>query len=132
MPEYNMVPGGTLSVVSRTVTAVSAGENAKIVLLSFEAGNQTSVQNAAGSITVSYTGSTLEGEGGFVQAFDIECPNDGLAYKGNQNDAEHIDVANIIATGSLIEIRTLPFYCNEHIGIADIGVSGTLTHINEL
>ena len=133
MPEYDMVPGGTLSTVTRTVTAASAGGDAKVVLLSFAAGNQTSVQNAAGPITVAYNGSTMMGDGGFVQAFELECPIDGLAYKGGQNDAEHIEISAITATGVLkkIEYRDAKSG-DEHIEISSITATGTLTRVDDI
>lgn len=133
MPEYDMVPGGTLSSVSRTVTAAAAGGDAKVVLLSFAAGNQTSVQNAAGLITVAYNGTTLAGLGGFVQAFELECPIDGLAYKGGQNDMEHIEIIAITATGVLKRVGPMDLKSgDEHIEISSITATGTLTHVDDI
>ncbi len=132
MPEYDMVPGGTLSSVSRTVTAAAAAGDAKVVLLSFAAGNQTSVQNAAGPITVAYNGATLAGLSGFVQAFELECPIDGLAYKGGQNDVEHIEISGVTATGALKKIEYKNVKADEHIGISAITATGTLTHVDDI
>lgn len=133
MPEYDMVPGGTLSTVTRTVTAAAVGGDANVVLLSFAAGNQTSVQNAAGPITVAYNGATMAGLGGFVQAFELECLIDGLAYKGGQNDMEHIEISGITATGVLkkIEYRDAKSG-DEHIEISAITATGTLTHVDDI
>ena len=119
-------------VLSQMRVDLLGEEDLKMVVLHFAPGNQTSVQNAAGPIAVSYTGATLEGEGGFVQAFEIECPNDGLTFKGNQNDIEHIELINISAYGTLLRVEKLPFYNDEHIGIADISVAGSLIHIDDI
>lgn len=132
MPEYDMVPGGTMSTVTRTVTAAAAGGDAKVVLLSFAAGNQTSVQNAAGPITVAYNGATLAGLGGFVQAFELECPIDGLSYKGGQNDVEHIEISGVTATGILKKIEYRNVKADEHIAVSAITATGTLTHVDDI
>ena len=133
MPEYDKVPGGALSIVSRTVISVSFGDDMAIVLLGFAAGNQNSVQNAAGPITVSYNGTTLAGDGGFVQAFELECPIDGLAYKGGQNDEEHITISSIQAVGKLSKLSRSNYYAPaEHITIGNMTATGVLTHLNDI
>ena len=111
-----------------------AGEDDKnVISLHFPEGNQNSVQNAAAPITVAYNGATLAGEGGFVQAFELDCPIDGLIYKGDQNDAEHIEISSITATGILKKIEYRDAKSGyEHIEISSITATGTLTHVDDI
>ena len=104
-----------------------------VISLHFPEGNQNSVQNAAAPVTVAYNGATLAGDGGFVQAFELDCPIDGLEYKGDQNDAEHIDVKSIRAIGELKRVSYIG-YSNgaESINLASITATGTLTHVNDI
>ena len=104
----------------------------KTVVLHFAPGNQTSVQNAAAPISLAYTGSTLEGEGGSVQAFELECPNDGLEYKGGQNDVEHIEVSGVTALGILKKIEYKNTTEDEHIEISGVITTAQLIHVNDI
>ncbi len=108
-------------------------EDTKVIVINFAPGSQTSVQNAVQPIEVSYSGGFLAGDGGPVQAFELECPISGLEYKGSQNDIEHLEITGIAATGTLTQI----YYSNykssdEHLEIAEITATGTLTHIDDI
>lgn len=103
-----------------------------VISLHFPPGNQTSVQNAVAPIFLAYTGSTLEGEGGSVQAFELECPNDGLEYKGGQNDVEHIEVSGVTALGILKKIEYKNTTEDEHIEISGVITAAQLIHVNDI
>ena len=104
-----------------------------VISLHFPPGNQNSVQNAAAPITVAYNGATLAGDGGFVQAFELDCLIDGLEYKGDQNDAEHIEIKSIQATGELKRVYYRDYSGGaEHIELASVTATGTLTHVNDI
>ena len=107
-------------------------DDANVISVNFPPGNQNGVQNAISPITVAYNGATISGDSGFVQAFEIDCPIDGLVYKGDQDSEEHIELKNISATGVLVKIEKLNSNNNEHIEIAGINVTGTLTHIDDI
>lgn len=120
-------------VLSRMRVELLGADDSKVLVLHFAPGNRTSVQNAAEPITVAYNGATMMGDGGFVQAFEVECPNDGLIYKGDQNDAEHIEVTNIRAIGALTRLYYRDFSAGtEHIEITDITATGILTHVDDI
>ena len=107
-------------------------DDANVISVNFPPGNQNGVQNAISPISVAYNGATISGDSGFVQAFEIDCPIDGLVYKGDQDSEEHIELKNISATGVLVKIEKLNSNNNEHIEIAGINVTGTLTHIDDI
>ena len=133
MPVYDYVPGGTLSNATRAVTATATGADSKTLLLTFAAGNQNNIQNAAGNITVAYAGGTLQGEGGAVAAFTQTFTPNGLTPKPNQNDAEHIELC-VSAVGTLTQINytsTAPQDMG-HIEIASITATGTLTNVSDI
>lgn len=105
-----------------------------VIFLTFDAGVARSIQRAAGDITVAYDGSgSLIGEGGPVLAFEHTFTPADLDPKNNPNDAEHIEVVDIVATGILKQI----FYTDvdnggEHIALSNISAVGTLTRIDDI
>lgn len=120
-------------VLSQMRVELLGADDSKVLVLHFAPGNQTSVQNAAGTITVAYNGATMAGLGGFVQAFELECTIDGLAYKGGQNDAEHIEIASIQVTGTLARIKYSDYSCGaEHIEMTGVTATGVLTYIDDI
>lgn len=130
--EYNYVPGGTTATVTRTLDSVTAGDTADVIILTLPSGNVNSIQNAAGDVTVSYAGGTLAGEGGAVEQFELDFTPEDLIFKGDQNDAEHIEISNISATGTLMHIYYTDTKTDEHIEIANITATGTLTNIHDI
>lgn len=89
-------------------------------------------ESSAGNITVAYAGGSLMGEGGPVAAFTQSFSPSDLVYKGDQNDAEHIEMS-VTATGTLTRI----YYINtapQDMGHIEMSVTatGTLTNINNL
>ena len=105
-------------------------DDQNVISIHFPEGNQNSVQNAISEFNVSYNGLTLAGPGGFVEPFDIEVSNDGLIYKGDQHDAEHISVA-LQATGNLTRVYYSSVQETEHIEVS-LSAVGVLTHIDDI
>jgi hypothetical protein len=120
-------------VLSQMRVELLGAEDSKVLVLHFAPGNQTSVQNAAEPITVAYNGTTMMGDGGFVQAFELECPIDGLEYKGGQNDAEHIEIASIQAHGKLTRLYYSDYSTDAgHLELGNITATGVLIHVNDI
>lgn len=114
------------------VQIFDAGD-ANVVFLTFDPGNRNSIQRAAGDITVAYDGSgSLIGEGGPVLAFEHTFTPKELDPKNNPNDAEHIEIADIVATGGLTRIYYTDTRENEHIILSNITAVGTLTRIDDI
>lgn len=89
--------------------------------------------NAAGPITVVYSGGSIVGEGGPVEVFSETFIPTGLIAKPNQNAQEHISITSVIATGGLKKIVFTDTTTGaEHISIAGVAVTGKLTHINDI
>ena len=108
-------------------------DDKNVISLHFPEGNQNNVQNAAAPITVAYNGATLAGSDGFVQAFELSCPIDGLEYKGDQNDAEHIEINSIKVSGTLKRVYYSECSApDEHIEIGNITATGVLTHVDNV
>lgn len=134
VPMYDMVPEGTLSDVAVPVLSVSRHPTEEdTILLAFGEGNQSSIQNAAGPITVRYAGGTLSGEKGPVLSFVANFEPVGLAYKGGQNDAEHLEVLNISTVSALTRI----YYADcqapgEHLELVGCGATWALTRVDDI
>lgn len=109
---------------------IADADDQNVISIHFPEGNQNSVQNAISEFNVSYNGLTLSGAGGFVKPFDILVSNDGLVYKGDQNDAEHISLS-VQASGFLTKVTYSDTAETEHIEISITAV-GVLTHIDDL
>lgn len=103
-------------------------------LLTLPVGNQNSIQNAVGDVTVHYDGhGFIRGEGGGVQPFDFAFTPTDLTYKGDQNDNEHVEIADITADGKLIRVEyTDAKSGDEHVEISNITAVGVLTHIDDI
>lgn len=103
-----------------------------VILLLFAPGNTTSIQNAAGDVTVAYAGGNLIGQGGAVAAFTETFTPVGLVPKPDQNDAEHIEIG-VEAVGTLTRVYFTDVQDGgEHIDITGIEAVGTLTHIDDI
>ena len=91
-------------------------------------------ESAAGNITVAYDGTgTLAGVGGPVAAFSRIFTPAGLVFKGDQNDAEHIEISSITAAAALTQINYKSAYNGgEHLEIASITAVGTLTNVSDI
>lgn len=130
--QYNFVPGGSLSKVTRAITKIEQVDDYTI-LLYFNLGNTKSIQRAVGDITVAYDGSgSLIGQGGPVLAFEQTFTPEGLDPKNNPNGIEHIEISDIVAAGSLIAIYYTPVYETEHLELSEITAVGVLTHVNDI
>lgn len=133
VPEYTYVPGGTIQNVVKTVASTYAGDTAYELILEMEPLKR--FESAAGNITVAYNGAGgLAGQGGAVQPFTTSFTPVDLVPKPDQNDAEHIEIGNVTAVGTLTRI----YYTNTvdqeqgHINISGISATGTLTHVNDI
>ena len=89
-------------------------------------------ESAAGNISVAYAGGSIMGEGGPVAAFTQTFSPSDLAYKGDQNDAEHIEMS-ASAVGTLTRI----YYTNtaaQDMGHIEMSVTatGTLTNVSDI
>lgn len=91
-------------------------------------------ESAVGEITVAYSGGTLQGEGGPVEAFSQKFTPTDLAYKGDQNDAEHIELTSVTAIGVLTKINYINTTIQDqgHIEMSNITAVGTLTHVDNV
>ena len=131
VPEYDMVPGGTLSTASKAIASTAAGDDAKELVLEMEPLQR--FESAAGDITVAYDGAgTLQGAGGPVAAFTRAFAPTELVPKPHQNDAEHISIASVAAAGTLTRIYYRDCAALEHISIAGITAVGKLTNVKDI
>jgi len=102
-----------------------------VIFLNFSPGNRNGFQNAVGDITVHYLGGTLMGRGGPVLEFTETFTPESLTFKGDQNDAEHIEVGNITAVPMLRRISYINGKCDEHIELT-VSASSNLINIHDI
>lgn len=108
-------------------------EDDNMVVLLFDSGSTNSIQRAVGDITVVYDGSgTLKGQGGPVMAFERTFTPEGLDPKNNPHATEHIEIADMVSTGTLTRIYHTDASGNEHIELSDISAVGVLTRIEDI
>lgn len=133
VPEYDMVPEGTLGSVSKAVASTAAGDTAKELVLTM--GDTTRFLNAAGNITVAYDGGgTLQGDGGPVAAFSVAFSPADLIAKNNPHDPEHIEISSVVAAGELTALKYTDTAAQDmgHIEITSITATGTLTNVHDI
>lgn len=120
----------TPTVSGLTYTVVTNEDSYKIIL---EMEPLQRFESAAGDITVAYSGGTLAGVGGVVAPFSRKFTPNGLVYKGDQNDAEHIELS-ATAVGILIHIYytdTVP-QDQGHVELSSVTATGVLTNVNDI
>lgn len=133
IPVCDKVPLGNVSTkdlrVESVVYAGSDVDQTRVTLVMPE-GNQNTIQNTIGDVTVKYVGGALYGLGGSVRPFtEVFTPED-LAYKGHQHDVEHIDFS-VNATFTPKRIYYVDRHGPEHIETI-MTASITLYHVNDL
>ena len=130
--EYDHVPDGTLSRVTRKPSSVTVLDP-HTILLNFDPGTPNSIQRAAGEVLVAYDGTgTLMGQGGPVLAFEKAFTPVDLDPKNNPYITEHLSLSNVQVSGDLVEVNRIDTSLKEHMEISGILVTGTLTNINDL
>lgn len=90
--------------------------------------------NAVGPITVAYSGGTLMGEGGPVEAFEETFLPTDLIAKPNQHLVEHIDLTDVKVAAVLtkIDFPTIGDHNTEHIDLVDVKITANLIHIDDI
>ena len=131
VPEYSFVPGGTLSDVTKAVKLTYAGDTDRELILEME--DLQRFESAAGEITVSYSGAgILSGIGGLIEPFTESFMPTGLAYKGNQNLEEHVEIGIGVAA-ELTRVYYQDAKANaEHIALSNATAIGQLIYIDDL
>lgn len=125
--EYDYVPGGTLAAKQYAVSAASIAGSTLTLTLS------NRMRAPVGNVAISYDGAGgLTSPGGQVVEFADRFTPTIPAPLNNPNDPEHINIANITATGTLTTIGYINAATDSHINIANITATGTLTHINDI
>jgi len=128
-PAYS--PGGALSTVTLAVQSVTA-DGDDTVLLHLASGNLTSLQTAVGAAAVIYDGAgPLTGVGGPVAPFTESFTPALDDFKPDVIDAEHVELAAVVSA-ALTRIYTRLTQETEHISLAAVTASGTLTHVDDL
>ena len=91
-------------------------------------------ESAAGNITVTYNGSSLQGEGGAVQPFTTSFTPIDLIPKPDQNPPEHIEITSTVITASLIQIYTTNTFPQDtgHVEVTGVVPVAVLTHVNNI
>ena len=87
-------------------------------------------ESAVGEITITYSGGTLQGEGGPAEAFSQKFTPTDLAYKGDQNCQSHLALT-ISVTSVLTTVAYKLSKGEEHLQIT-AQATGTLTDVNNL
>ena len=85
-------------------------------------------------VVLSYDGTgSLTGNGRPVEAFEVAFEPQGIAYKGDQLNAEHIEITSIQAKGKLTRLYYSDYTAPaEHIEIGNITATGVLTHVDDI
>lgn len=132
--QYDMQPGGTLIDADYPVESVSAYPgNDHAILLTMQPVKR--FHNVEGALTVSYDAviGNLAGAGGPVESFAVSITPSALVQKPNPHDPEHLEIAGISITASLIRIAYSDVQTGgDRIELASIAAAGVLTNINDL
>ena len=94
-------------------------------------GARNSLQQAIGQVEVAYSGTSLIGDGGLVEAFSVPFTIEDVAYKGDQLDGEHVDVS-CLATGVLTNVVYSDYTAGVESITATVLASGLLTRVEDI
>lgn len=85
-------------------------------------------------VVLAYDGTgSLTGYGRPVSAFEVEFDPQGIAYKGDQHNVEHIEIGNITVAGVLTRLYYSDYAAPaEHIEIGNITATGVLTRVDDI
>lgn len=131
--QYTYEPEGTLTAGDYQLETVSAyPNNDKAILLAFKPLKR--FHNVEGNLTITYDSAkgNLAGYAGPVSSFSQSFLPADLIKKPNPNDAEHIEIKSITASGSLLRVYYTDTKSEEHIELSSFAGTGTLTHVNDL
>lgn len=123
----------TVKPMPRTiVSAVPHPDVANALLITLDTTQR--IDESWKPVVFAYDGTgSLTGYGRPVEAFEVAFEPQGIAYKGDQNDEEHIEIKSIEAVGTLIRVSYSDYSAPaEHIEITGIMATGILTHINDI
>lgn len=130
--QYDYVPGGSLSQVTRVPESIEVVDEFTIILR-FASGNVNSFQRAVGDISVAYDGSgSLQGQGGPVLAFEKTFTPVDLDPKNNPHITEHVEIHGVQATSRLTRVYYTNVKETEHVEISGIAATGSLIHVNDI
>ena len=124
-------PDGELVDESFEVASVSRHETVENAIL-LEINDYDRFESVIGELTVSYTRArgNLSGAGVAVEDFAISFQPEGLVWKGDQHNAEHISVT-ASASGDLIRVYFSAVQDAEHVEV-NLSAVGVLTHIDDI
>ena len=123
----------TLEQTERTVTSVVAHPDvANALLITLDATQR--LDECWKPVVLAYDGTgSLTGNGRPVEAFEVAFEPQGIAYKGDQLNAEHIEIKSIQAKGTLTRLYYSDYTAPaEHIEIGNITATGVLTHVDDI
>lgn len=123
----------TLVPTPRTIVSVVSHQDvANALLITLETTER--IDECWKPVVLAYDGTgSLTGYGRPVEAFEAEFDPQGIAYKGDQNAEEHIEIGSITASGTLIRIHYSDYKsADEHIEISSITATGKLTHVDDI
>ena len=86
-------------------------------------------------VVLAYDGSgSLRGYGRPVAAFKFSFDPEDIAYKGEQNDSEHVTLHDIMVNARLLKIRYIdsPNLDTGHVALTGITATGFLTYIDDI
>lgn len=124
-------PDGELVEETFDVVSVSLHDTVENALL-LEIDDFDRFESVVGDLTVSYSRvrGNLSGTRGAVDDFSFSFPPEGLVWKGDQHDAEHISVT-LNASGNFIRVYYSDVQEAEHIEVS-LSATGVLTHIDDI
>lgn len=123
----------TLEPTERTVTAVTAHPDVPNALL-ITLDTTQRLDECWKPVVLAYDGTgSLTGYGRPVEAFEVAFEPQGIAYKGDQLNAEHIEISSIQVKGTLSRLYYSDYTAPaEHIEIGNITATGVLTHVDDI
>ena len=127
--EQTMIPGGTDVVNHYTVKKITWGDTHYEIILWLNIRDR--MMYPKDLVTVSFTGVLIGDETAFVAPFVATFTPTNIMAVFNPNDAEYIQITNVVETTNLLVVHYASHYQQlEHINITDVASTAILMDIS--
>ena len=131
---FSEYPDGSLVLEEVPIYSMRwSTEQEAVLILELGAVSAENLQKCAGDVVVQYKGGTLYGEKGPMLSFKISFTPQGLSYRGDVSNSEHMTILGAEVADELLRVYYSSYkHGSEHLSIVTAYSNSVLTHIDDI